>query len=160
MKGEIRDVVVGIVTLAVLAAVAVMSFARSDFPKTGTYDVIASFARIDGLLLGDEVRMGGIKIGTVARQELTENFRATLTLQINSDVVLPKDTSAAIHTEGLFGSKYIELDPGGDTDEIKPGGTIVMTQDSLVVEDLLEMIIGEAKVQRAKRAGESPAKSN
>ena len=152
MKGEVRDILVGSLTLVVLVVVSIMSFAKSDIADVGTYDITAAFSRIDGLLLGDEVRMAGIKIGTVAKEKLTENYRAVLTLRLNSSVQLPKDTSAAIQTEGLFGSKFIELEPGGDTKVIKPGGSITMTQDSLVIEDLLNLIIGEAKAKRAQSA--------
>jgi len=159
MKAEVRDVVVGSLTLVVLVVISVMSFARSDLGEVGTYDIKASFSRIDGLLQGDEVRMGGIKIGTVVGQQLTDTYRAVLTLRIDSSVELPRDTSAAIHTEGLFGSKYIEMEPGGDIDVIKPGDAITMTQDSLVIEDLLDLIIGEAKSRRAK-AGSAAGENN
>jgi phospholipid/cholesterol/gamma-HCH transport system substrate-binding protein len=155
MNGEIREILVGSIALVVLVAVAVVSFMRSEIADGGTYDIKASFARIDGLVAGNEVRMGGIKIGTVAGEELTETFRAALTLRLASSVKLPRDTSAAIHTDGLFGSKYIELEPGGDMESIQPGGSITMTQDSVVVEDLLDLIIGEAKSKRAAEASSS-----
>ena len=152
MKGEVRDILVGSLTLVVLVAISVMSFAKSNLSEVGTYNIKATFSRIDGLLKGDEVRMGGIKIGTVVGERLTDTYRAVLTLRIDSSVELPRDTSAAINTEGLFGSKYIELEPGGDIEALKAGDSITMTQDSLVIEDLLDLIIGEAKAQRAKPA--------
>ena len=145
MKGEVRDILVGSLTLVVLVAISVMSFAKSNLSEVGTYNIKATFSRIDGLLKGDEVRMGGIKIGTVVGERLTDTYRAVLTLRIDSSVELPRDTSAAINTEGLFGSKYIELEPGGDIEALKAGDSITMTQDSLVIEDLLDLIIGEAK---------------
>ena len=68
-----------------------------------------------------------------------------------SPIVTPgaMNTSAAIHTNGLFGSKFIVLEPGGEFDELTDGDSITYTQDSLVVEDLLELIITEGKARRA-----------
>ena len=149
MNHEFRDVLVGMLTLAILVVVSIMSFTRSELNPTGSYAVEAGFGRIDGLLPGDEVRMGGIRIGTVAGERLTDNYRAILTLSINSDVEIPKDSSAAIHTDGLFGSKFIEVEPGGEG-PLKPGGAITVTQDSVVVEDLLELIIAEARAKHEK----------
>lgn len=149
MNHEFRDVLVGMLTLAILALVSVMSFTRANLSPTGTYEIEAGFGRIDGLLSGDEVRMGGIRIGTVAREHLTENYRAILTLSIDNGINIPNDSSAAIHTDGLFGSKFIEIEPGGEG-PMKPGGEITITQDSVVVEDLLELIIAEARAKQAK----------
>jgi phospholipid/cholesterol/gamma-HCH transport system substrate-binding protein len=121
---------------------------------SGGYIVHASFNRIDGLNPGDEVRLSGIKIGEVTGMRLGKNFQAILDLRINSPVGLPTDTSAAIHTDGLFGSKHVVLVPGADETELKPGGRIFLTQDSVVVTDLLDLIIGQAKANAAKREDE------
>jgi phospholipid/cholesterol/gamma-HCH transport system substrate-binding protein len=149
MNHEFRDVLVGMLTLAILALVSVMSFARSDLNPTGTYEIKAGFGRIDGLNPGDEVRLGGIRIGTVAGARLTDTYRAILTFSIYDGVEIPADSSAAIHTDGLFGSKFIDIEPGAE-EAMKPGGTITVTQDSVVVEDLLDLIIGEARAKDEK----------
>jgi len=81
---------------------------------------------------------------------LGKDFTAVVILQISQPIKLPNDTSAAIHTDGLFGRKYISLEPGGDEEYLGSGDAITMTQDSVVVQDLLDLIIGEAKSKRAK----------
>jgi ABC-type transporter Mla subunit MlaD len=85
---------------------------------------------------------------------LGPNFEALVDLRIDNPVGLPTDTSAAIHTDGLFGSKHVVLVPGADDTELKAGGRIDLTQDSVVVTDLLDLIIGEAKANAAKREDE------
>ena len=71
-------------------------------------------------------------------------------LRIDHKIQLPNGTTAAIHTDGFFGRKYIALEPGGDEEYFAIGDEITMTQDSVVVQDLLKLIIGEVKSKRAK----------
>ena len=58
------------------------------------------------------------------------------------------DTAAVIQTDGLLGAKYIELKPGGDETMLKPGQEISFTQDAMVLEELVGMIIDQAKAKR------------
>lgn len=118
--------------------------------SVGTYPVEAVFARVDGLFEGDEVRLGGIRVGTVGRQLLDKNFRAVVTLQIDDGLDIPVDTAAAIHTDGLFGSKFVVLEPGGEDAMIQPGGEITYTQGAVVVGELLGLIIDEGKARQNK----------
>ena len=65
---------------------------------------------------------------------------------------MPRDTSAAIHTDGLFGGRFLVLDPGGDEETLGDGATIAFTQDAVVISELLDFIIAEG---RAARSGTS-----
>ncbi|MEO5337706.1 MAG: MlaD family protein [Magnetospirillum sp. WYHS-4] len=148
---EIREVLVG--GLAVLGLVAMLGLSYGggkDAAKTqaGEYALKAIFNRVDGLLEGDEVHLGGIRVGTVDRLSLDANFRAVATLRIRSSVKLPRDTSAAVHTDGLFGSKFVVLEPGGEEENFKPGATIDFTQDAVIVGELLDLIIAEGRANR------------
>jgi len=100
--------------------------------------------------------MGGVRIGTVDGQSLNEHYQAIIELVIDKNIKLPTDTSAAIHTDGLFGAKYVVLEPGGEEEIIGDGGVITFTQDSLIVSELLELIISQGK-QQAKEAAEAKA---
>ncbi len=117
------------------------------------YLVFATFNRIDGLVVGAPVRLGGIQIGTVDGQSLDVHYRAVTTLRIDSNVRLPTDTSVAIHTDGLFGSKYVVLEPGGDEEIFGDGDEITFAQDAVIVSELLELIIAQGRANRKKRAG-------
>ena len=152
MSEDGKHILVGVVTLIALFMLGSVTFGgKSIGAATTGYTIHASFGRIDGLNTGDEVRMSGIKIGEVGRMRLGENFSAVVDLRIDSPIELPTDTSAAIHTDGLFGSKHVVLVPGADDAVLKSGGNIDLTQDSVVVTDLLDLIIGEAKSNAAKR---------
>ncbi|MBF0305644.1 MAG: MCE family protein [Alphaproteobacteria bacterium] len=121
---------------------------RADGPG---YRVTAVFNRADGLPLGGEVRLSGVPVGRVVAQELDERFRAEVTLSIAPGIALPRDTAAAIHTDGMLGAKFVELIPGGSERMIPPGGQIVYTQDSLVLQELLQTIIAQARAARASQ---------
>jgi phospholipid/cholesterol/gamma-HCH transport system substrate-binding protein len=147
-----REKTVGGLTFLALVLAIFISYAKSNEANNDLiYKVTATFSRIDGLLEESDVRMGGVRIGQVASARLNENYRAVVTMNIDQNVRLPLDTSAAIHTDGLFGTKFIELEPGGEEDFIEDGGRIDMAQSSVVVEELLELIISEGKVKRAQK---------
>ncbi len=152
MTRESREISVGVLTLFIFASFfALVSTGQDNSTKTDEehYRVSAIFNRVDGLLPGDEVRMGGIRIGSVESQQLDNRHRAVLIFAIDKAVELPLDTSAAIHTSGLFGSKYVEIEAGGDFDYLTEGDEIMFTQDSLVISDLLELIIAEGESRQA-----------
>lgn len=153
MSEDGRNILVGVIALIALGLLSSVTFGGKKVGAAASsgYVVSASFNRIDGLNVGDDVRMSGIKIGEVSRMRLGPNFEAIVDLRIENPVGLPTDTSAAIHTDGLFGSKHVVLVPGADEAELKAGGRIDLTQDSVVVTDLLDLIIGEAKSNANKR---------
>lgn len=158
--GENKQQAVGaLVFIAFLFAVGVAYQAgktKNVRANAGSYLVRAGFNRIDGLRVGDDVMLGGVKIGRVAAENLGDNYRAILTLELYDTIALPADTSAAIHTDGLFGAKHIALEPGGGERTLKDGEEILYTQDSVVVGDLLDLIIGRGRAKLASRkAGES-----
>ncbi|MFP6710805.1 MAG: MlaD family protein [Rhodospirillales bacterium] len=150
MKEDVRHIILGMITLVLLVFVGGISFSASKIESSSDVTIKAVFNQIDGLSTGDDVRMGGVVIGKVTDLSLGKDFTAVVILQISQPIKLPNDTSAAIHTDGLFGRKYISLEPGGDEEYLGSGDEITMTQDSVVVQDLLDLIIGEAKSKRAK----------
>lgn len=153
MRQSVKEVVVGGVVFAAFAAIVVFSFAARDMAARATetgYDLTATFNRIDGLVVGGAVRLGGVQVGTVKSLTLDQHFRAVALLHIDNDVALPADTSIAIHTDGLFGTKYLELEPGGDPEPFKNGDSIEFTQDALLVGDLLDLIIAQGRARLAE----------
>jgi len=148
-----RDTIVGGLVLAVLAAVFALSYGGKNLSATagvGNYPVTAVFNRVDGLFEGDEVRLGGIRIGTVGAQHLDKHFRAVVTLNINSAVQVPVDSAAAIHTDGLFGSKFVVLEPGVEDRSLAAGDAIEYTQGAVIVGELLGLIIDEGRARKAQ----------
>jgi phospholipid/cholesterol/gamma-HCH transport system substrate-binding protein len=110
------------------------------------------FGKVDGLAVGDDVMVSGVPVGEVEAMHLDREFRARVTLKINDSLRLPADTSAAIHTDGLFGRKFVVLEPGGNEEVLADGGMITYTQDAVIVTELLDLVIAEGKTIRARSA--------
>lgn len=156
-----RDTLVGGIVMVVLAALFVASYGGKDLSaqaNVGSYPVTAVFNRVDGLFEGDEVRLAGIRIGTVAALRLDQHFRAVVTLKINSAVQVPVDSAAAVHTDGLFGSKFVVLEPGVEEQALKAGDTIEYTQGAVIVSELLGLIVDEGRARKSKSAADNAAK--
>lgn len=147
---------VGLGALVCLLGVGLLVYVHSGTAQRGKaepgYALSAEFRRTDGLVEGAMVRLAGIDVGTVARMELVAGFRAKAVFAIRDGVRVPSDSAAVIHTDGLFGSKYIEIEPGGAEDYLKNGDRLSYTQDSLMVDDLLERLVGMAESQQEKCA--------
>lgn len=153
MYSSRREKIVGGLTFSGLILAIFLSYGQPETDlDDGSYKIEATFSRVDGLDEDAEVRMGGVAVGQVIGARLNDNYRAVVTMRISPDVNLPLDTSAAIHTDGLFGTKFIELEPGGEVEMMADGNVIDMTQSSVIVEELLELIISQGKSKRADAA--------
>jgi phospholipid/cholesterol/gamma-HCH transport system substrate-binding protein len=158
IAAELRETVIGAGALAVLAAALALFYSGEHLAARAgveTYRISADFNRIDGLEPGAEVRLSGVPVGRVETVSLSPNFRVHTAMLIDADVKLPADTAASIQTDGLFGGKFMVLDPGGDERTLKDGGAIAFTQDAVVVSDLLDLIIAEGRAARARPAKEA-----
>lgn len=153
---ETKEVVVGALMIVLLVAAIFLSIGGGNFKArasgTNEYSLTATFNRVDGLVVGDAVQLGGIRVGSVVGERLDNHYRAVLTLRLRKGIELPADSSAAIHTDGLFGAKHIVLEPGGDETILKDGSEITYTQDAVIVSELLELIISQGKAKRAQAA--------
>ena len=142
MGKTLFETLMGAVVLGVAVLFLVFAYTRSDVATVSGYEVMAKFTSIDGLHIGDDVRISGIKIGSIVAQELDPvMFRAIVRMSIDPAIELPEDTIAAVLSEGLLGGKYLSLDPGGAEDLIEPGGEIKMTQSSINIEGLIGKFI-------------------
>ncbi len=150
MAEDLRNILIGAVTLAAFLLGGVFSFTSNAVDTSGGVFVTAQFNRIDGLDSGTEVRMGGIKIGEVATLNLKEDYSAEATLKIGANILIPTDTSVAIHTGSIFGGKYVSLEPGAEDKYMESGDVFEVTQGSVDVQNLLDLIIGQAKSNQAK----------
>jgi phospholipid/cholesterol/gamma-HCH transport system substrate-binding protein len=155
MTHDVREVLVGVLVLLgvglLLAYIAVGKPVAATVTESD-YTLNATFNRVDGLLLGAEVRMGGIRVGTVEGYKLGADYRAVMTVRVNSSVKLPLDSSIAIHTDGLFGAKFVVLEAGGDEENLSPGSEVEYTQDPVIISDLLDLIISQGQTAQEKRS--------
>ena len=132
------ETVMGAVVLVVAAMFLAFAYSHSSLRAVSGYEVQARFDRVDGVSAGTDVRISGIKIGTVIDQRLDpDRYLAVVRMSIDPKIKLPTDTVAEVASEGLLGGRYLALIPGGETDMIKPGGEIKFTQSPV---DLVQML--------------------
>ncbi|MCE3232531.1 MAG: mlaD [Rickettsiaceae bacterium] len=139
MGRSVVETLMGAVVLLVAATFVFISYKSGNIsPAANGYTVKAKFREIGSLSVGSDVRVGGIKIGTISGQSLDpKNYMAIIELNIKSDVKLPKDSSAAVVGDGLMGGKYIAIQPGGEEEFIEANGEIKYTQDAISIEELI-----------------------
>jgi phospholipid/cholesterol/gamma-HCH transport system substrate-binding protein len=139
MQNSIVETLIGAIVIAVAVLFLVFAYTSSGVgPISGGYDVIARFDKADGVNVGTDVRLSGIKIGTVQKLSLDpKTYNAVLTLGVANNVKLPDDSSVRITSDGLLGNQYLSIEPGGSMQMIRPGGQIENTQGSIDLIGLL-----------------------
>lgn len=103
----------------------------------------ASFRSVEGVSVGTDVRLAGVKIGSVTGMDLNaQTYRADTVMTLSNDVPIPNDSSAVVASEGLLGGNFIEIVPGGSMDNFAPGEEIVDTQGAVSLLQLLLTYVG------------------
>ncbi len=142
MGKNLIETLMGAVVIAVAAIFMLFAYSKADVGAVDGYLVTAKFDRIDGINVGGDVRLSGIKVGTVVEEILDpETYFAVITLSIEDSIKLPTDTSAACTSSGLLGNKYLNLSPGADEEMIPDGGEIQSTQGCIDLFALLGQMI-------------------
>ena len=134
------EVALGAVVMLVAAGFVVFAL-RATGAVLGTaegYDLHASFRSAEGVRPGTEVRLAGVKIGTVTALALNpQSFRAELTLGVDRGIDLSLDSTIQVAQEGILGGTFVEILPGGDPDNLQPGDSFQDTQSAVSLITLL-----------------------
>ncbi len=132
---------------AVLAAAALfliyaIGHANGGFGRAGGYTVSARFGDVGSLAAGADVRVAGVKVGTVSKVALDpKTFLAKTSLVLDPGVELPADSTAKITSDGLLGGQHISVEPGGSADNLKPGGQFANVQGAVDLFGLIGQFI-------------------
>ena len=138
----VAEVLTGSFVLIVAIGFLVFALGHSGRGTSSGYTLNARFDHIDGLSVGNDVRIAGVKVGAVTDAQIDpKTFSAVVFFTVRDDIRLPKDSSAEIDSESLLGGKYISLAPGGDDTDLKPGQTVTITQSAISLEQLLGKFI-------------------
>lgn len=144
MSENRTEMIVGGVVLAV--AIGFLVYATNSvgaMQSNAGYTLTASFRSAQGIGVGTDVQLAGVKVGSVTAMELNpETFRADAVLTIREAVVLPDDSSIVIASEGLLGGNFVEVQPGGSPFNFEPGDTVSNTQGSVSLIELLSKFVG------------------
>jgi phospholipid/cholesterol/gamma-HCH transport system substrate-binding protein len=139
MSHSTTEILVGGAVLAAALGFVVYTGQTTGFAtSTAGYPLTASFRSIEGVSVGTDVRLAGVKIGTVTGIDLNPTtFRADTTFTVADSIVIPDDSAVIISSEGLLGGSFVEIMPGGSPFNLDPGAEIEDTQSSVSLVTLL-----------------------
>lgn len=142
------EVLVGGVVMALAIGFVVYAgqVAGLSVGQSATYPLTASFRSAEGISLGTDVRLAGVKIGTVTDMQLNpQTFRAETTIQVQNGIDLPDDSAITVASEGLLGGNYMEIVPGASPDNFVAGDEIEDTQSAVSLVSLMMKFVSGGK---------------
>ncbi len=153
LKDHLAEALAGLAVIAVAAWFLLFALGRTGASGTDSYQLTARFPNATGISVGSDVRVSGMKVGTVTGQTLEPaSYQAVVTLSVDRGVSLPLDSSAAITSEGLLGGSFIALVPGGDPEKLAPGDEITDTQGATDLMGLIGSVINRSGTEDAPAA--------
>ncbi|WP_174301668.1 outer membrane lipid asymmetry maintenance protein MlaD [Caulobacter sp. S45] len=149
----------GLGAVVLLAAVGFLAYALAHaggIGEAGGYSLKARFGEAGSLAPGAAVTIAGVKVGSVSAVTLDpKTFLADASMTIKPDVKLPSDSTVKITQDSLLGGQHLSVEPGGSSDDLKPGATFQNTQGAV---DLFGLIGSVLRPQTPKAdAGAAPA---
>jgi phospholipid/cholesterol/gamma-HCH transport system substrate-binding protein len=157
MSHNAVETVMGAVVLVVAALFLFFAYTVSQVRAVSGYELTARFNRVEGLRDGGDVKVSGIKVGSIISQTLDDKtFMAVVRMSIDPSVKLPVDTVATITSNGLLGDKYLSLEPGNEDQLLTPGGQIEHTQSPMSLESLIGQYIFSQQPQKKSDEGAAP----
>jgi len=139
------EILVGGAVLAAAITFAVYAGQATGLSKGGQgYELTASFRSLEGVSVGTDVRLAGVKVGTVTGVELNpDTYRADTKFSVTEGISIPDDSAVIIASEGLLGGNFVELVPGGSLFYFSPGDEIEDTQGAVsLISLLLKFVAG------------------
>ena len=142
MKNNVIETILGAVVLIIAGLFLYFALSTANLNKVEGYNVSASFSSVDGITVGQDVKLSGVKIGSVEGIALdATTYLAQVTLSIDPAIKLPTDTVAKISSEGLLGGKFLALEPGAEEEFLNDGDKIQYTQSAVNLEELIGKFI-------------------
>jgi phospholipid/cholesterol/gamma-HCH transport system substrate-binding protein len=144
MAYERAEILAGAAVLAVALGFTFYAARGAGLRGDGdSYPLTASFRSVEGVSIGTDVRLAGVKVGTVTGLQLNpETYFADATISLRKDVAVPVDSTILIASEGLLGGTFVEVQPGGALENLEPGGEIEDTQGAVSLITLLMKFAG------------------
>ncbi len=141
MRKNIAETIMGAVVLIVAGAFLYFFVTTAQIQTVQGYTVKALFANIGGLQAGSDVRINGIKVGSVTERTINQDYDAVVTLKISGEVKIPKNSIAAIGSGGFIGGPHIAIKPGNVKEYLADGDRMAKTEDFKSLEDQVGEVI-------------------
>ena len=139
MSNSAAETVIGAVVVAAAAGFLLYAGQTAGMRvEAGSYPLTASFRSVEGVVLGTDVRLAGIKVGAVTELALDPaTYEARVTFTIDGAVEIPEDSDIKVAQEGLLGGAFLEITPGASEFMLAAGEEILNTQSSVSLLNLL-----------------------
>lgn len=136
------ETIVGAAVILVALVFLIMGYRETSVTTYGNAAIYkGTFESVDGISLNSEVKMGGVKVGSVSSIVFDENNRVVVAISVRSDLKLPDDSTLAISSSGFLGDKYIEIIPGVSTSFLSSGDPFFSTKAPLNLESLINKVV-------------------
>ncbi len=144
MASNAAETVIGAAVLAVAGGFLVYAANTADASLGGGgYDLVAEFRKAEGLVIGGDVQISGVKIGSITSIDLNpKTYYATVGVSVREEIKIPEDSVAKIVSEGLLGGNFITVDVGNSDFMLEPGAEFEHTQGSINILDLVNKFAG------------------
>jgi phospholipid/cholesterol/gamma-HCH transport system substrate-binding protein len=148
MREDAAEIVVGGLVLAAAVGFGIYMAQTAGLSRgAATYPLQASFRSLEGVGVGTDLRLAGVKIGQVSEVALNpETYRADTVVAVQRGIEIPDDSAIVVSSEGLLGGNYVEIRPGGSPFYFEPGATISDTQGAVsLISLLLKFVSGKGE---------------
>ena len=142
MKKNWFESIIGTVILFFSIYALVVFFDKNSNPQNSEIkEIRAKFLKLGGVIVGNDVKLRGIKVGTVSKIIIDENYFAEVTISIDNAINIPKDSDLSIQSEGILGNKYLSINPGNESKFLDSNNYFSKVKDYESIEDQVSKII-------------------
>ncbi len=144
MRDQLVETIVGAIVLVTAAVFLTYALNTGGSQGGRGAEYVARFDSADGLSVGSDVRISGVKVGSVADVELDPTtFQARVLVSVGRDFELPVDSAVSLRNEGLLGGIYLAVEPGVEVEFMQPGDEFAYGQGAIDVIRLLAEFIAQ-----------------
>ncbi|GMO60357.1 MAG: outer membrane lipid asymmetry maintenance protein MlaD [Rickettsiales bacterium] len=154
MKNSKFETIIGglVLLIAFLFFIVILGISKHSSRSDSGYEVLAEFANIEGLSLGSDVKISGVKVGSVSKVFLnTNNYNASVVLNIQGDLKIPTDSIFKVSSSGLMGGKFVNIKIGGMDEYFENGAVAEFTESTMDLEDLISRFVFNSESKDEKK---------
>ena len=152
MKNNTFETLIGVIVIvvAILFTLTMYKFSNNKQKMSNGYILEGNFDNIEGINVGSDVKISGVKVGSVVDIKLDQNFQANVKIKLPNDLKIPVDSIFKISTSGLIGAKFINIKIGAEEEYFSNGNTVDFTESVMDLEDLISRFIFNSESKNEK----------
>jgi phospholipid/cholesterol/gamma-HCH transport system substrate-binding protein len=157
MRSNLVETLIGAVVVVVAVFFLFFAYRTTGETATAGYELTAKMSRVDGIAVGTDVKLSGIKVGEVSALTLDpRDYLVVVHMMVHNDIKIPDDSSLMVTSSGLLGSSYLSISPGGSDKLLAAGGRIRNTQGAVDLMGLISRFAGSAAEGNSNSGGTKP----